>query len=172
MADAMSWRLRINASTGNHKLTVFVQARALDEHGDGPSFVRLDFDEASIRDIERLSKVCRDHGLNYAMADAPFAFDWGPDSIADDLRIQYENVIVDRDSFWLEGSPKHVDYKVKCDRIDIADVRAWFDAKEALHIGAGRMSDEDLRETLVEKNVIDEQGNLIPDGEQSETADA
>lgn len=172
MADAMSERLRVNASAGNHKLTVFVQARALDEYGDGPSFARLYFDEASIRDIERLSKVCRDHGLNYAMADAPFGFDWGPESIADDLRIQYENVVVDRDSFWLEGSLKHAGSKVECDRIDIADVRAWLDAKEALHIGAGRMSDEPLHETLVEENVIDEQGNLIHDGEQSETTDA
>lgn len=172
MADVMSERSRINASAGHHKLTVFVQARALDEYDDGPSFARLYLDEASIRDIERMSKLCRANGLNVVMADAPFGFNWGPDSIADDLRIQYENVVVDRDSFWLEGSPKHADYKVECDRIDIADVRAWFDAKEVLHVGSEFIRDEDLCETLIEENVIDEQGNLVPEDAQSEEAGA
>jgi hypothetical protein len=98
--------------------TLVVRARAISEFGEGPDYAEVSVTPEFIEHLLRLSRLCKEHGLESVTT--PDAVDrWDQE---DELRIRGDSLRVLKDVFWFEAWPKHADYNVETEGIDIASL--------------------------------------------------
>lgn len=106
--------------------SVFIEAYACSEHGDGPGFAAFKLTESLVEELTTLSQLCADRGLSEVRV--PRGCLWGPGNIQDELRLRSDELVVCGDYFWFRATPKHEDYHVESRAASIRKVLA--DAKD------------------------------------------
>lgn len=91
----------------NFKLVI--EARALDDYGDGPDFAVIEVSQTFVDRLIQLSRMCAVNGLESVTVSA------GPDEWdqEDKLRISGDSLFVSDDRFWFEAYPKHATFHVE-----------------------------------------------------------
>lgn len=107
--------------------SVFIEAYACSEHGDGPAFAAFKLTESLIEELTTLSQLCADHGLSEVRCLRGCM--WGPGTIQDDLRLRSDELVVCGDEFWFRATPKYADYHVETRGLSIqkllVDAKGW-----------------------------------------------
>lgn len=106
--------------------TIYIEAYACSDHGEGPTYAIIDASDALIRRMQQLQELCKTAELSEARV--VLGCDWGPDGIEDDLRLQNHELVVAGDSFWFRADPKHADYHVET---RLQDIDAFVNAVRA-----------------------------------------
>lgn len=96
-------------------VTLYINAYACDEWADGPSWAKVRIDQAFIDAVLELQALCEDKGLDHVSKD------WCPEAWDDDdnLRLQGDELVVCRHSWWFTARPKHADYSCETRMLDI-----------------------------------------------------
>lgn len=101
-------------------LTVYAEAYAADDNGDGPTLAEFEVDQAFFDRLSRLHTVCVENNLTEARAEG--GPDWGPYGIEDKLRLEnHELVVTGAGDFWYTADVRHADYHVETRAVNIAD---------------------------------------------------
>lgn len=104
---------------GGEILTVYAEAYAADDDGDGPSLAEYQVDAAFLERLSRLHAVCVEHALTEVRVNA--GPEWGPYGIEDELRLQNDELVVTgAGDFWFVADVKHNDYHVETRSLNIA----------------------------------------------------
>lgn len=96
-----------------------VEAYAVSEFGDGPSFAEFMVDQSFLGRIDRLRRVCKEYALeSVSVWSSPENWD-----NQEELRIRDDSLrVFHGNSFWFEAHPKHADYNVETQQIEIDDL--------------------------------------------------
>lgn len=110
--------------------TLFIEAYACDDHGDGPTYARCELTPGLIDRLRELRALAEANQLEsarvYASPDA-----WGPSGIEDELRFNQANLVVTPSEFWFTDRPKHADYHVECRAVSFDDLDAMLSSEDA-----------------------------------------
>ena len=94
---------------------LIIEAYAVHDLGDSSSYAAIMVDEAFVKRLKQVQKLCEQHKLeSVSLSLAPDFWESG-----DELRIGYDSLRVSGESFWFEAIPKHAGYSVETRMIDI-----------------------------------------------------
>jgi hypothetical protein len=105
---------------------LYIEAHAIDEYGDSPPFASLKVTQEWVEDLLELQALCIHKRLGY------IAVDGGPDEWKDDeqYRMRDDWLIVDSSSFWFDAHPKHANYSVQTETVNIEQLIAALGLRE------------------------------------------
>lgn len=99
-------------------LPAYIEAYSTDDFGDGPEFAVLTDPTALCEQLQRLAALCQDNNMSEVRVyDGPDS--WGPGNVAEDLRLQNPQLVVDGGAFWFIANPKNASYSVETRPVDI-----------------------------------------------------
>lgn len=100
-------------------MKLILEAYAVSDHGDGPSWAVVELTPALVDRIEVLSLICSEHRLqSVSVAGGPDEWD-----CEDELRLRYDALVVHGSSFWYEAQPKYNDYEVETRLMEVQTLR-------------------------------------------------
>lgn len=106
--------------------TLFIEAYALDEFGDGPLWAKVRVDDAFLANLNRLHSICRVNKLeSVTIGDGPDEWD-----MENDLLLRGDSLVVWGDDFWFTSRPKHADYSVESRAIDVTALAQVLNGKQ------------------------------------------
>lgn len=121
------------APLADRQMTVIVPAFATSDDGDGPSYCRFLFTERFACRLRHLQRVLTENHLSeLRVLDGPDR--WGPGDVADEMRFNLAELVLTDGVFWFADSPKHTDYHVNSDLVEIKALMDAFDAGEAQYL--------------------------------------
>lgn len=94
---------------------LLMEVHATDEYGDAPEFAVVEITQDFLERLSVLSALCKSNGLESVSVSA------GPESWhrEEELRITGDSLRVFGDVFWFEAYPKHGNYQVETQSVDI-----------------------------------------------------
>lgn len=117
-------------SSEARQLTVFVEAYAVSDHGDGPVYIILEVTRELAHRLAELRDLCDAHNLSEVRAwGGPKS--WGPSGIEEELRLVDDELVVSGGTCRFTAHPKHADYCVESRAIEICDLIRTLDEAEA-----------------------------------------
>lgn len=139
----------------NQKRTVFVEAYACSDYGDGPQYAKLIVDQAFCEKLLRLQKLCVENCLTeLRICDSPDR--WGPGEIENECRFTGPELVITPSSFWFVDQPKHASYHVETRAQDIsAFVNVVATSCEPLFLGDDPGALDDLLLDLLEQEEVE-----------------
>lgn len=103
--------------------TIFLDAYAANDYGDGPLFATVQATPAHCARLVEINGLCAAHNLSEARTPAePDA--WGPGDVAREIRLADAELVVCDGSFWFQSGPKHADYMVETRSVRIDELLA------------------------------------------------
>lgn len=127
---------------------LWVAARAVTEGAEGPQYARCLVTPQFLHRLRTLRALCVDHGLSeIRVIDEPEV--WGPGDVAEELRFNLPELCVTSSFFWFRDTPKHRDYAVETDAIDIdVMLRDVVGSGESLYIGIDPQDIDAVQESV------------------------
>jgi len=125
---------------------VYIEAYACDDHGDGPTYARLDVTPEFKAQLRKLQGLVQDNGLSEARVYTGEAA-WEPEGIDDELTLSGDELVVTHSAFWFTAHVKHQDYFVETRAQDIHDFLSLVEDGETGPVYLGYDPDE-LREIV------------------------
>lgn len=98
---------------------LYWEAYACDDHGTGPSFAKVQIDQAFVSNLLDLQATCISKKLG--SAEQEIGVEWDD---ADSYHMQGDEISVGAHSFWVRARPKHANYDVETRSINIKDLLA------------------------------------------------
>jgi hypothetical protein len=113
---------------GGKTVRVYFDVHARSSCGEGPQFCWTDINQAWVNRVWQLRTLCKE--TNVAEIDDDFDMpDW-MDSFGT-YRIRSDGLTVTQSQFWFHGQPKHADYRVETDPLDLDALLAHVQATTA-----------------------------------------
>jgi hypothetical protein len=142
----------MNQNQANQRIvTVFVDSFAENEYGDGPSFAKIEVDDAFIERLRKLQSICEQYNFSEVRVYASPEM-WGPNGIEDELRLQCAELVVSMRSFYFTNYPKYGNYAIMSRGLDIDQFCREVQAAEGvLYLGTDDTNDLKNR---VEKDAV------------------
>ena len=105
--------------------TLILGAYAVNEHADGPTWVKVELTEEFLQQVEHLAALCQEHKLRSVTSHGgPAKWD-----LEDELRLRYDRLEVHGSILWFSCSPKHGTYECESDVIELAQLRRLLEGK-------------------------------------------
>lgn len=100
------------------QVTVYLEAYACDEHGDGPRWARLCVDAPFLARLTYLAALVQAHRLaSVTTYDSPDEWD-----AEDELRLRSHELVVSGSDFWFTAAPKHASYQVETRLVEVNEL--------------------------------------------------
>ena len=99
-------------------ITVVIDAFSTNEYGNAPEYAAFTVNQEFLDRLEVLSELCKDHNL--CEVRQYFSPEWGPVSVADDMLLQSDELVMSTgDFFYFSAYPKHSNDRVESGFIDL-----------------------------------------------------
>lgn len=112
------------ASATDAAHTVYLPAHATNEWVDGPAWVEWQVTPAMVAHLKALAALAIENNLS-AVELEPGGVSWMPASIADELRLGMDTLVLRSGKFpylWFRSYPKHVDGPCETAQINLSDL--------------------------------------------------
>lgn len=123
--------LNIQSSNPAEVKTVYLEAYAIDDVGDGPRYAAVQLTPELWARIKSLALMCEVHKLAYVVDHE------GPERDAEDeLRLTNHEMMVDSSSVWFRATPKHCFYSVETRAVPGARLETFLESNdEVMYFG-------------------------------------